>query len=266
MIMRLVFFFVLSLSLHAAALVYPVSFGGRSQVDTIQVKILPIEQEEGGAGGQGGSGKRKPVGPGDAKSHRSTPPAVELRFESKTTSNPEPQTLPAETVAKVSDGSMAFVSAIASSAETAGAAISGPAGNDANSSGTGLTGTGNSNGFGSSGTGFGRGSGNGNGSGSFGAGIALTQARYRETPRPDYPESARRDGREGRVLLRVLVDNQGRSKQVEINNSSGSDALDRAAAEAIKRWRFHPARHGDKPVESWLRIPIEFRLEDAKSW
>src|SRR2546425_10664724 len=122
MIMRLVFFFVLSLSLHAAALVYPVSFGGRSQVDTIQVKILPIEQEEGGAGGQGGSGKGKPVGPGDAKSHRSTPPAVELRFESKTTSNPEP----AETVAKVSDTSMAFVSAIASSAETVGAAISRP--------------------------------------------------------------------------------------------------------------------------------------------
>jgi protein TonB len=42
--------------------------------------------------------------------------------------------------------------------------------------------------------------------------------------------------------------------------------LDRAAAEAIKRWRFHPARYGDKAVESWLRIPIEFRLADAKSW
>jgi len=264
MIMRLVFFFVLSLSLHAAALVYPISFSGRSQVDTIQVKILPIEQEEGGACGQGGNGK--PAGRGDSKSDRATPPAVEPRFESKTTSNPEPQALPAETVAKVSDSSIALVSAIASSAETVGGAISGPGGNDANGSGTGLVGTGNGNGFGSSGTGFGRGSDNGNGSGSSGAGIALTQARYRETPRPDYPESARRDGREGRVLLRVLVDAQGRSKQVEINNSSGSDALDRAAAEAIKRWRFHPARHGDKPVESWLRIPIEFRLADAKSW
>ena len=65
------------------------------------------------------------------------------------------------------------------------------------------------------------------------------------------------------MLLRVLVDNQGRSKEVEINRSSGSDALDRAAAEAIKRWRFYPARHGDKVVESWLRVPIEFRLDDA---
>jgi TonB family protein len=262
MIMRLVFFFALSLSLHAGALVYPVSFGGRSQVDTIQVKILAIEQEEGGVGGQGGNGK--PAGRGDSKSHRATPPAVEPRFESKTTSNPEPQALPAETVAKVSDSSMVLVSAIVSSAKTVGTAISGPGGNDANGSGTGLVGTGNGTGFGSSGTGFGRGSDNGNGSGSSSAGIALTQARYRETPRPDYPESARRDGREGRVLLRVLVDDQGRSKQVEINNSSGSDALDRAAAEAIKRWRFHPARHGDKPIESWLRIPIEFRLADAK--
>jgi TonB family protein len=265
MIMRLVFFFVLSLSLHAAALVYPVSFGERSQVDTIQVKILPIEQEEGGAGGQGDNGK--PAGRGDSKSHRATPPAVEPRFESKTTSNPEPQALPAETVAKVGDSSLTLVAGIANSQETGGSATMGSIGNDAhdNSSGGigGETGTGG-NGHGSSGTGFGRGSDNGNGSGSSAAGIALTQARYRETPRPGYPESARRDGREGRVLLRVLVDDQGRSKQVEINNSSGSDALDRAAAEAIKRWRFHPARHGDKPIESWLRIPIEFRLADAK--
>jgi TonB family protein len=262
--MRLVFFFILSLSLHTAALVYPVSFGGRSQVDTIQVTILPIEQEEGGTAGEGGNGK--PAGRGDSKSHRSTPPAVEPRFESNTTSNPEPQVLPAETVAKVSDTSMALVSAKAGSAEAVGSAISGAAGNDANGSGTGLAGTGSGNGFGSSGSGFGRGSENVNGSGSSSAGIALMQARYRETPRPDYPESARRDGREGRVLLRVLVDDQGRSKQVEINSSSGSEALDRAAAEAIKRWRFHPARYGDKAVETWLRIPIEFRLADTKSW
>jgi protein TonB len=52
---------------------------------------------------------------------------------------------------------------------------------------------------------------------------------------------------------------------VEINSSSGTAVLDRAAAEAIRRWRFHPARHGDRPVESWLRIPIEFRLGDANT-
>jgi periplasmic protein TonB len=66
--------------------------------------------------------------------------------------------------------------------------------------------------------------------------------------------------------LRVLVDDQGRTKTVEINSSSGNDALDRAAAEAVKRWHFQPARYDDRAVESWLRIPIEFRLADAKSW
>jgi protein TonB len=263
--MRLVSFLVLSLALHVTALVYPVSFGGRSPVEMIQVKILPIEQEAGGAGGQGGNGK--PAGRGDANSRRSTPPAVEPRFESKTTSNPEPQALPAETVAKISDSSVTLVAAIANSQETGGSATMGSFGTDAQGYGAGgigrETGTGG-NGYGSSGAGSGRDS--GNGPGSSGTGFAVTQARYRDTPRPDYPESARRDGREGRVLLRVLVDDQGRSKQVEINSSSGSEALDRAAAEAIKRWRFHPARYGDKTVESWLRIPIEFRLADAKSW
>jgi protein TonB len=84
---------------------------------------------------------------------------------------------------------------------------------------------------------------------------------YRSTVKPDYPEAAHGERQRGTSLLRVLVDEAGRSKSVEINRSSGSDTLDRAAAEAIKRWRFSPARFGDKAVESWVKIPIEFRLK-----
>jgi protein TonB len=61
-----------------------------------------------------------------------------------------------------------------------------------------------------------------------------------------------------------LVDEEGRSKLVEVNRSSGSAALDQAATKTIKRWRFSPARFGDRPVETWVRIPIDFRLTDAK--
>jgi protein TonB len=129
--------------------------------------------------------------------------------------------------------------------------------------GPGRVGTG-SNGYGVYGTGSGSGSGNRDGSGAPGNAVASSQARYRDTPRPEYPESARREGREGLVLLRVLVDDQGRSKKVEISGSSGSSALDRAAAEAIRRWRFHPALHGDAPTESWVNIPVDFRLKDQK--
>jgi TonB family protein len=96
-------------------------------------------------------------------------------------------------------------------------------------------------------------------------GANLTQPRYRETPKPNYPESARRKGREGTVLLRVLVNEEGRAKAIEINKSSGDDALDRAAREAVQGWRFIPARHGEKVVESWIRIPVDFRLADSNS-
>ena len=243
--MKLASFFFLSLVLHASALVYPVSFHAPTQANLIDVTILPIERESHGAGAQGAIGNRAALAA--SKSASSMPRTVQPAVELKPTSDPESQTLPAEAPANLSASS---------------AAITAPAGNAANGSG----GTGSGNGFGWSGTGSGRGSSNGNGTSSSGNGVALTQARYRDTPRPDYPESARREGREGRVLLRVLVDDQGQSKKVEINISSGSDALDRAAAEAIRRWRFLPARDGDKPVESWLRIPIEFHLADAKPW
>ena len=180
-----------------------------------------------GAGGQGASGN--PTAPRDEKSRRARPSVIEPRVAPKPPANPEPEVLSANNVSTASDSRIAVVSAIANSFETVGAAISGSTGNDAEwlrhwSGGTG----------------------SGNGPGSFGSrlwnwaaewqrirlagkGSALIQARYRDTPKPVYPESARREGREGRVVLRVLVDDQGRSKSSRINRSSGSEALDRAA-------------------------------------
>ena len=67
------------------------------------------------------------------------------------------------------------------------------------------------------------------------------------------------------MLLRVLIDDQGETKAVEVSRSSGSDALDHAASSAIKRWRFHPARSGDQPIESWVNVPIDFRLSETKN-
>lgn len=102
--------------------------------------------------------------------------------------------------------------------------------------------------------------------GSGGGRARFTPASYDYAPAPPYPEHARREGREGRVLLRVLVDPEGRSKTVEVRLSSGSDVLDRAAEEAVKRWRFVPARSGGRAVESWVNVPVEFRLTDSGRW
>ncbi|MGE5219495.1 MAG: energy transducer TonB [Chloroflexota bacterium] len=253
--MRWVSFFVLSLALHAIALVCPVSFAARGRVDEpLRVTILSAPREMSGRGGGEGILPRR----AGAKPHAEATPVGHPPADTQSTHGEELQALPVEPIEKISDASIALVSTVAMSTENNRNVASGVASAGLYGGG----GTGNEgNPFGSSGVGFGRGS--GNGSGVSASGAALTQARYRDTPRPEYPESARRAGREGRVLLRVLVDDQGRSKRVEINSSSGTDALDSAAAAAIRRWRFYPARHGDRAVESWIKIPIEFALANA---
>lgn len=79
--------------------------------------------------------------------------------------------------------------------------------------------------------------------------------------KPHYPALARRRGYEGRVLIRVVVPPDGRAARAEIKESSGYRVLDRAALEAVKNWRFVPARHRGRPVSSTVEVPVSFRLE-----
>lgn len=256
--MRAASFFILSVSLHAAALSYPITFVARRPTEAVRVTILPVGSES-LAGST--SGHAAPQGGAKSILPAAMRPVVAARLESKPPAATKQRVAGAE-VATADDASDAWISAITELATAHANAIAGSPGGSSRNAG-GETGRGvASNGHGA---GSGTGNGAGSGSGSSGDGGALIQASYRDTPQPEYPESARREGREGRVLLRVLIDAHGRTKTVEINTSSGSSILDRAAAEAIQRWRFHPARYGDQPVESWLRIPIEFRLAGAKS-
>ncbi len=79
---------------------------------------------------------------------------------------------------------------------------------------------------------------------------------------PDYPMSARRRGHEGLVLLEVSLTPAGRPERIELAESSGWRSLDRAALEAVERWRFEPAMENGAPVAAVLRLPVRFRLED----
>jgi periplasmic protein TonB len=78
--------------------------------------------------------------------------------------------------------------------------------------------------------------------------------------RPSYPSSARRLGIQGMTTLRVYVASDGRVAEVLIHESAGHPDLDSAAAEAVKRWRFEPARRGAEAVGVWVLLPVEFRL------
>lgn len=86
-------------------------------------------------------------------------------------------------------------------------------------------------------------------------------AAYLRNPPPRYPPAARRNGDEGQVMLKVLVNIEGAPVRVELDQSSGSSLLDGAALEAVRGWRFVPARRGVQNVEGWVRVPLVFRLE-----
>lgn len=86
-------------------------------------------------------------------------------------------------------------------------------------------------------------------------------ANYLDNPAPPYPSISRRLGEQGRVMLRVQVTPGGAAKNVVLHKTSGYDRLDRIALETVKRWKFVPARQGDKPVEAWVIVPIQFNLK-----
>ncbi len=78
---------------------------------------------------------------------------------------------------------------------------------------------------------------------------------------PPYPPEAREEGIEGTTVLEILLSASGQIKRVATYASSGDRRLDRAAEEAVRRWRFSPRLHEGAPQEASLRIQVSFQLE-----
>lgn len=88
------------------------------------------------------------------------------------------------------------------------------------------------------------------------------QLQYAHAPSPAYPPPAVRRGLEGVVLLRVLVDVDGRPLEVQVERSSGHAVLDREAQRHVRRhWRFQPALRDGQPVQAVGLVPVDFRLD-----
>ncbi|MES3091235.1 energy transducer TonB [Sphingomonas aerolata] len=86
--------------------------------------------------------------------------------------------------------------------------------------------------------------------------------RYAADFQPGYPSEERRAGREGRVVLRVLIGADGRVKQVE-RVTTTSDAFYRATLDrALTKWRFRPATRDGVAVEAWKTMNLSFVLEN----
>jgi len=85
---------------------------------------------------------------------------------------------------------------------------------------------------------------------------------YLRAPSAEYPANARRYGEQGKVLLRVQVDEFGRPERADIETSSGFPALDGAAKAAAMRALFVPFVEAGKAVPVQVLVPIEFRIEE----
>lgn len=64
-----------------------------------------------------------------------------------------------------------------------------------------------------------------------------------------------------RVKIKAHVLPDGKADEVRVIQSSGSPVLDKAAQETIRtRWKFVPAKRGNQPVDSWVIVPVDFKL------
>lgn len=82
-----------------------------------------------------------------------------------------------------------------------------------------------------------------------------------ERPPPIYPAASRRLGEEGKVVLRVELDEEGRIHAARIATGSGYGRLDEAALAAIRNWRCQPARHNGQPVRAVALQSFNFVLQ-----
>ncbi len=75
-----------------------------------------------------------------------------------------------------------------------------------------------------------------------------------------YPRIAKKEGWEGTVTLLVVVDVKGKPAEITVDKSSGHKVLDNAAIHAVRKWIFSPAKDGNIPIRSSVKLPVHFSL------
>ena len=83
---------------------------------------------------------------------------------------------------------------------------------------------------------------------------------YLVPPAPHYPPASRRLREEGEVLVRVLIDVDGRPSEIDVLRSSGHVRLDDAAIEAVRAALFRPYVADGRARAAYVRVPVEFAL------
>ena len=229
----------------------------------------------GPGGGGGGGGLRNPLPPRAAETpsafRRQRPaqdaspnktPIVARQIEVR---RPAPAPVPAPTpVAQVplpSRRVVAPVAAVANGNQRIG--VTEQTRGQSTSHGTGAdggTGTGRGIGDGEGvGAGIGPGSGGGIGGGPYRAGSGVEPPRLLREVKAQYTDEARRRGITGNVLLEIVIDRDGTVGEVSVRRGLGA-GLDQRAIDAVRQWKFAPARRLGQPVDVIVEVAVEFML------
>ncbi len=222
-----------------------------SVIELISPSSLVMEVAKKETGGGGGGGDRdKLAAPKGAlpKTAREqfTPPAVVVRNE-----NPK---LPVVPTVVAPDLKLSAVTGMGDPL----ANVVGPASNGTGSGGG--IGSGNGGGVGSGrGPGVGPGWGGGYGGGAYRVGGGVSAPRVLSQPDPEYSEEARKAKYQGTVVLWVVVGSDGKTHEIRVQRSLGM-GLDEKAMEAVRTWRFDPAKKDGQPVAVQINVEVNFRL------
>jgi protein TonB len=93
-----------------------------------------------------------------------------------------------------------------------------------------------------------------------GGGAGYVPPQFLLRYKPPYPAEARAQRIEGVVLLLVGVDAEGHVTSANIQHGSGHAMLDRAALDAVRKWRFSPALQSGRAIPATVEIPIRFNV------
>jgi TonB family protein len=211
--------------------------------------VLPPAKDEAGGGGGGGDRDKLAASKGALPKQareQFTPPAVVIR-------NNDPKL--------AVDPNVVAPPIMTANMNNLGDPLQGVLGPPSNGTGSGGgIGSGSGGGVGSGrGPGVGPGWGGGVGGGPYRVGGGVSAPRILFAPDPDYSEEARKAKYQGTVVLWVVVGPDGRPRDIRVQRSLGL-GLDEKAMEAVKTWKFEPARKDGQPVAVQINVEVNFRL------
>ena len=219
-------------------------------VTDVSPYVLPPSRNESGGGGGGGDRDKLAASRGSPPkfaAEQITPPAVVVRNEApKLVAEPTvigPPQIQLPQLGQMGDPLSKIISPPSNGPGFGGGIGSGSGGGVGSGRGPGV----------------GPGWGGGIGGGPYHVGGGVSAPRPVFAPDPEYSEEARKAKFQGVVVLWLIVTPDGRTQEIRVVRSAGL-GLDEKAIEAVKSWRFDPARKDGHPVAVQISVEVSFRL------